>query len=242
VFGNWFRHKFFVSRRADFGDHDHRPKTLRISAQLFSTNRPSEVTELGAQLIDFRTPMAPRRCGIMDDAVSSFIQAVLKAQAHNRIGFSTALREIKAGQKRSHWIWYVWPCLKGVRKTSQPQFELLSLEYASAWLRHETLGPRLLEITLEAVIHLEAGVKPERLFGSDVDAFKFHNCVQLFLAAATQAVPENTEAKALFHRSLQALGRDQAKPTLELLSKAAGPRYRIAHNLEDHGFRRSRAL
>ena len=186
--------------------------------------------------------VAPRRCGIMDDAVSSFIQAVLKAQAHNRIGFSTALREIKAGQKRSHWIWYVWPCLKGVRKTSQPQFELLSLEYASAWLRHETLGPRLLEITLEAVIHLEAGVKPERLFGSDVDAFKFHNCVQLFLAAATQAVPENTEAKALFHRSLQALGRDQAKPTLELLSKAAGPRYRIAHNLEDHGFRRSRAL
>ena len=169
----------------------------------------------------------------MDDSVSSLLHVVLAAQADHRSGYSTALREIKAGQKRSHWIWYVWPCLKGVRKTSRPQFELLSLDYADAWLRHEILGPRLLEITSEAVIHLEAGAKPERLFGSDIDAFKFHNCMQLFLAAAAQAVPENPQAATLFQRSLQALGRDEAKPTLDLLSKAAAQSVPGSHGTQE---------
>ena len=150
-----------------------------------------------------------------------FLDAVLAAQAADRGGYATALSEIQAGQKRSHWIWYVWPVLQGVRSTSQPQFEIPSLEYANAWLHHPTLGPRLFEITSAAVTHLEAGVDAQRLFGSDVDAFKFHNCMTLFQMAASQTEPPNCEAQLFFQRVEQMLAPEPAEPTLELLSTAA---------------------
>ena len=154
--------------------------------------------------------------------MNDYLDSVLTAQAGASAGFATALREIKAGRKQSHWIWYVWPVLKGVRpNTSRPEFDVPNLEYAQAWLSHPTLGPRLQEITSAAVTHLEAGAKPERLFGSSIDVFKFHNCLTLFRVAATQATPPNTEAASLFDRGLQALGHDAAEPTIALLSKAA---------------------
>jgi uncharacterized protein (DUF1810 family) len=149
------------------------------------------------------------------------LKAALAAQEGREAGYKTALREINTGRKTSHWIWYVWPVLHGVRTTSKPQFELPSIECACAWLRHATLGPRLVEITSAAVSHLEAGVPPKQLFGSAVDAFKFHNCVTLFQVAATQAQPQNVEAQLLFNRALLALGQEAAEPTLECLTRNA---------------------
>ena len=150
-----------------------------------------------------------------------FLEVVLAAQADGRAGYATALREIQAGRKSSHWIWYVWPVLKGVRSTSKPQFEIPSLEYADAWLRHPTLGPRLCEITSAAASQLEGGVKAEQLFGSRVDAFKFHNCMTLFQVAAAAQSEQNTEAQVLFDRAMQALNEEPAQATIELLSRPA---------------------
>jgi uncharacterized protein (DUF1810 family) len=135
------------------------------------------------------------------------LKAALAAQEGREAGYKTALREINTGRKTSHWIWYVWPVLHGVRTTSKPQFELPSIECACAWLRHATLGPRLVEITSAAVSHLEAGVPP--------------NCVTLFQVAATQAQPQNVEAQLLFNRALLALGQEAAEPTLECLTRNA---------------------
>jgi uncharacterized protein (DUF1810 family) len=170
----------------------------------------------------------------------SFLGAIVAAQADDRVGYAHALQEIQAGRKHKHWIWYVFPVLKGVRKTSRPQYEIQSLECAQAWLRHQLLGPRLVEITTAAVTQLEAGADASQLFGSSVDAVKFHNCMTLFAVAAA---PQSSEAVALFQRGLQALGQQPAQLTIEILSKAAAACQRRAdiprRHLEDIGARDS---
>ncbi len=96
-----------------------------------------------------------------------------------------ALAEVVAGRKRGHWIWYVWPALRGVRTTRRPDLELPDFAAARAYVRDEALLRRLLEVTAAAVVHLEAGLPPARLFGAmRCDAEKFHEAVTLFSAAA----------------------------------------------------------
>ena len=58
------------------------------------------------------------------------------------------------GAKTSHWIWYVWPTLKGVRQHSRPDLILDALHEARAYLHHPVLGRRLLEITRVATEHM----------------------------------------------------------------------------------------
>ena len=154
--------------------------------------------------------------------IDGFLKMVLDAQADPKVGHTQAVHEIAAGAKRSHWIWYEFPILRGVRSTSRPQFEIPSLEHAVAWLHHPILGPRLLELTSRAVTHLEAGVTPTQLFGGgmagDVDASKFHESATLFLVAASQP-PRHEEAASMFARALQALRKEPSETTLGLLSK-----------------------
>jgi uncharacterized protein (DUF1810 family) len=93
-----------------------------------------------------------------------------------------------AGQKRSHWIWYVWPSLRGVRTTKRPDLLLPSLAAAREYLRNATLCTRLVAITQAATQHLNAGVAPARLFGSmaHLDKFKFWETCTLFAIASAQ--------------------------------------------------------
>ena len=113
------------------------------------------------------------------------LDEVLVAQAQKRDGYAQALREIKAGRKSSHWIWYIWPCLQELRpRTSRPQYLLPNLEAARRYLGDETLRMRLLEITRVATAHLAKGADAKKLFGGGGDWEKFWETNTFFALAA----------------------------------------------------------
>lgn len=90
--------------------------------------------------------------------------------------YNIALEEIKAGQKRTHWMWYVFPQIKGLGHSDRSRkFAISSLLEAKAYLEHDTLGGRL----REAVEALPAYGNAERIFGH-LDAMKLHSCLTLF--------------------------------------------------------------
>jgi uncharacterized protein (DUF1810 family) len=78
---------------------------------------------------------------------------------------ATALAELKAGRKRSHWMWFVFPQLRGLGHSSMATFYgIASLHEARAYLAHPVLGPRL-ELCTRTVLELETGSLNE-IFGS----------------------------------------------------------------------------
>ena len=136
------------------------------------------------------------------------LEVILAAQ-EGRVPFfaqySVALREIgKFGAKRSCWMWYVWPSLRTVRRHRQPSM-LLSFPQHAEYLRHEVLGPRLLNITAAANHQLSTRRSSmELLFGGSLDALKFHESCTAFAVAAV--IIEDEEAASIFVESLQLCG------------------------------------
>ena len=95
--------------------------------------------------------------------------------------YDTALDELKAGRKRSHWIWFIFPQLAGLGQSPTSQFYgIRSLEEAAAYLRHPILGGRLHEC-LKALQTLEE-TNADRVFG-ELDAMKFRSSLTLFAEA-----------------------------------------------------------
>jgi uncharacterized protein (DUF1810 family) len=96
--------------------------------------------------------------------------------------YDQALRELRAGKKRSHWMWFVFPQLAGLGRSPMAQHYAISgIEEARAYLAHPVLGPRLVHCA-RALVAL-AGKDAERVFGP-VDAQKLHSSMTLFAAAA----------------------------------------------------------
>jgi uncharacterized protein (DUF1810 family) len=96
--------------------------------------------------------------------------------------YGHALAELRAGTKRSHWMWFVFPQLAGLgHSETARRYALSSLDEARAYLRHDVLGPRLREVAA-AVASLE-GRSAVQIFGS-IDARKLHSSMTLFLLAA----------------------------------------------------------
>jgi uncharacterized protein (DUF1810 family) len=92
--------------------------------------------------------------------------------------FETAIAELRAGRKRSHWMWFVFPQLKGLGLSSTAQhFGIASLDEARAYLDHPVLGPRL-DLATRAVIAAPAP-SLHALFGSP-DDMKFRSSMTLF--------------------------------------------------------------
>ena len=92
------------------------------------------------------------------------------------------LAELKRGRKYGHWIWFIFPQLKGLGRSSTSEFYgISSLAEAKAYLQHPILGPRLLECT-KLVIEIQ-GSDAEEIFG-EIDAMKFRSCMTLFAAVA----------------------------------------------------------
>ncbi len=122
--------------------------------------------------------------------------------------YERALSEIKAGRKRTHWIWYVFPQLEGLAFSSTSQhYSIKSLDEARAFLAHPVLGPRLIECA-EAVMSV-GNRSAHEIFGSP-DDLKVRSCATLFAFVSPSG--------SVFERLLKQLfpaGRD-AK-TLELL-------------------------
>lgn len=95
--------------------------------------------------------------------------------------FDNVLFELKCGRKYGHWIWFIFPQLKGLGLSPTSEFYgITSLDEAKAYLQDRVLGPRLLQCT-ELVIAIQ-GSAAEQIFG-EVDAMKFRSCMTLFAAA-----------------------------------------------------------
>ncbi|SFD69268.1 DUF1810 domain-containing protein [Roseivivax sediminis] len=95
------------------------------------------------------------------------------------------IAELRAGRKTTHWIWWVFPQLETLgRSTRARHFGLSGVEEASAYLAHPVLGPRLAEASALLLSH--AGTPPETILGS-VDALKVRSSMTLF--EATKAPP-----------------------------------------------------
>ncbi len=96
--------------------------------------------------------------------------------------FSAAMEELRAGRKRTHWMWFIFPQLKGLGVSPTAQFYGVSgLGEAMAYLSHPTLGPRL-EAAVEAV-QASPAASLNALFG-DPDDLKFRSSMTLFDQAA----------------------------------------------------------
>jgi uncharacterized protein (DUF1810 family) len=96
--------------------------------------------------------------------------------------YAQALSEIRGGEKRSHWMWFVFPQLRGLgRSPTADYYGIGSAAEADAYLRHPLLGARLRECC-EAVLAV-SGRSAAQIFGSP-DDMKLRSCATLFAQVA----------------------------------------------------------
>lgn len=106
------------------------------------------------------------------------------AQAQN---YAEALAELRAGQKRTHWSWYVLPQIQGLGSSPMSvRFAISGSAEAKAYLSHPVLGGRLRESV--AAINAHKGLSAADILGA-VDAQKFHSCATLFAQVSTEGSP-----------------------------------------------------
>ena len=107
------------------------------------------------------------------------IDRFIKAQdKHN--AYQTALEEVKAGRKKTHWIWYIFPQMRGLGTSEMSKFYGIGgREEAMQYINHPILRDRLVEIT-EAVYDSDKTVY--EIFGND--AIKVRSCMLLFASVS----------------------------------------------------------
>lgn len=98
--------------------------------------------------------------------------------------FATVLEELRAGHKRSHWMWFIFPQLRDLGRSATAQFYgIASMDEVRAYLAHPILGPRLAQAT-EAALSVQGRTLHE-IFGSP-DDLKFRSSMTLFAQAAAE--------------------------------------------------------
>lgn len=124
--------------------------------------------------------------------------------------YAIALNEIKSGRKTSHWMWYIFPQLKGLGRSSTSAFYAIqNLEEAGAYLGHPMLGSRIIEIS-KALLDLDSKDAVE-IFGK-IDSAKLKSCMTLF-SAVPEADPVFEQVLVKYfngkksYRSLRILGK-----------------------------------
>lgn len=106
--------------------------------------------------------------------------------AQDRV-YPEVLSELRAGEKASHWMWFIFPQLTALgRSETARRFGIADLDAARAYLRHPVLGPRLLECT--AIVNGVMGRTAHEIFGSP-DELKFGSSMTLFGRAAEDNAP-----------------------------------------------------
>jgi uncharacterized protein (DUF1810 family) len=122
--------------------------------------------------------------------------------------YPQVLAELIAGRKRGHWIWFIFPQMKGLGRSSQSEFYGIgSLDEAAAYARHPLLGPRLVECT--KLINQVEGRTIREILGPP-DDLKFRSSMTLFARAA--------EGKVVFNEALNKYFNAEADSlTLKLL-------------------------
>ena len=143
------------------------------------------------------------------------VERFLDAQARF---YGKALRELRAGRKESHWMWFIFPQLRGLgRSESAKYFGITSLREAESYLNHPVLGTRLREITELATNLKKTNV--EDIFPYPDDR-KFHSSMTLFAIAGEETQVFDRALTKYFQSELDAATRD--------LLRVADPR-RLRH-------------
>lgn len=115
----------------------------------------------------------------------------VKAQENTYIA---ALTEIRAGKKRTHWMWFIFPQLRGLGESKMSYtYGIIGIEETKAYLAHPVLSQRLTEITQALLAH--KGKSPTAIFGY-IDDLKLQSCMSLFAAIS--------EPNSVFHQVLDA--------------------------------------
>lgn len=97
--------------------------------------------------------------------------------AQNQV-YLKALSEIKKGKKETHWMWYIFPQIKGLGSSETAKYYgIKDLDEATTYLKHPILGKHLIEIT-EEVLHLKEKTTSQ-IFGTP-DDMKLRSCMTLF--------------------------------------------------------------
>lgn len=108
------------------------------------------------------------------------LERFVKAQENPYSGYERALEEMKQGQKRGHWIWYIFPQLRGLGYSDMARYYgICGKQEARQYLQHPVLGARLREITETILLH--AGqTTAEDLMNGEIDALKLRSSMTLF--------------------------------------------------------------
>lgn len=107
--------------------------------------------------------------------------------------YTDALEELRAGRKRSHWMWFIFPQIEGLGRSETARFyALANMDAAKAYLGHPTLGQRLLDCTNTMLTHKRRTAHD--ILGSP-DDLKFRSSMTLFMTATEKGSP--------FERALQ---------------------------------------
>ena len=124
--------------------------------------------------------------------------------------FAEVLDELRSGRKRSHWMWFVFPQLRGLGTSAMAQhYGIASLDEARAYLAHPVLGERLRECC--ALMLAVPARSAHDILGSP-DDLKFRSCLTLFALAAPQ--------EALFRQGLERFYGGQPDPRTQALCAA----------------------
>ena len=92
--------------------------------------------------------------------------------------------ELRAGTKRTHWMWFVFPQIAGLGHSAMAErYAIVSLDEAKAYAAHPVLGTRLRDCT--ALVLAVKDKSAHAIFGSP-DDLKFHSCMTLFARAAPE--------------------------------------------------------
>lgn len=112
---------------------------------------------------------------IMENIENTGLQRFIEAQNDS---YDQALKEIRNGRKLTHWIWYIFPQIKGLGFSYNSEYYgITSLQEARDYLENELLRKRLFEITESLLMH--KGKDIESIMG-DIDALKLKSSMTLF--------------------------------------------------------------
>ena len=127
--------------------------------------------------------------------------------------FDTALAELRRGRKEGHWIWFVFPQLRGLGSSwAATRYGLDGVAEAEAYLAHPVLCARLLRVADVVREQLRRGIQLEDLMGSEVDALKLVSSMTLFEHVAQTAASDSAlDLRALAGAAAEILATAEAQ-------------------------------
>lgn len=137
------------------------------------------------------------------------LQRFVNAQEEPMITW--VLEELKAGQKKTHWMWFIFPQAYGLGESNNAKlYGIRSLDEAKEYWTHSILGERLRQCIKLA---LDSNQSALDLFGKEIDAMKFQSCLTLFM----QIAPQDLLLQAALHKFFK---NELDSKTMEIIKRA----------------------